>query len=213
VRKEAKKPKTQKKGKRDKELYWVAGFMVGLILLFLVAHFIFKGFNNFEHEGLTFTKERFGEITVFHYYYHYEYNGQLFKYNLFLRIDPRKNDVPVESGKILYPKGKIVYLSINGTGLEECPESSIAVASLSGFLTDNQINVKGALQDEEAAEENNVRYVTCESHPNNTVILLQSGNETKIESDGSCHTINVANCEMLKAAEKFIVQSILDAKD
>jgi hypothetical protein len=130
-----------------------------------------------------------------------------------LRNDPRENDVPVE-GKIEFQKGKIVYLSVNGTGLTECPMSNMAVAGLSSFLTNNLLQVKGATPDEVEAGKTGLRYVPCSAFPDNPKILIQRGDETKIKRAGnSCYVISINNCEVLEATEKFQVQAILDAKN
>jgi len=43
-------------------------------------------------------------------------------------------------------------------------------------------------------------------------LLLRTGEETRINRNGLCYYIDVADCEILPAIEKFIVQSIIDAK-
>ena len=49
---------------------------------------------------------------------------------------------------------------------------------------------------------------TCDSEGRYTFIRLIEGNETKIEQYGpSCYNININNCEILKATERFMVQT------
>ena len=208
------KNKIEKKEEKssNKELYWVFGLMAVLILVFVVSYDIFSSYRQFEYEGLTFTREKFGKIPVYRYSYFFENDGRDYKYNLYLRNDPRQITVPL-TGKIVYKEGKFTYLSINNTGLAECPNSPIAVAGLSNFLSGNFLTIKVGTPDEDEAEEKSIRHATCETIPDRVVILIQKGNETKIEKEGeSCHIINVANCEILEALEKFEVQSIIDAK-
>lgn len=210
--KKKKNTPAKKDKKTKKELYWILGVMAGLIVIFLISSFAFNALATFEYNGLTFTKEKFGEIPVYHYYYFFnDPKGKLYQYNLYLRKDPRKNTVPI-TGNIILPDKKFIYISINTTGLEQCPDSVIATSALTGFLTNNQFTVKGATPIKELAEELKVQHATCENLPNNVVILIQEGNETKIEKENMCHTISVANCEILDAVEKFQVQAILDAK-
>ena len=117
-------------------------------------------------------------------------------------------------GEIIFPKDKDVYLSINGTGLTQCKYSSTAINSLSTFLTNNLLTVKGATPDKTEAEKNNIRYASCESMPENPVIIIQAGNETKVEKkQDNCYIISISNCEALEAVERFEVQAILDAKN
>jgi len=197
---------------KDQELFWILVIMASLIVSLLVLYFVLSNLNKIEYQGLTFTKERFGEIPIYHYYYYFNSSdGQLIKYNMYLRNDPRKNDIPVE-GEISFVEGKFVYVSINSTGLNECPQSVLAVAGLSEFLTNNLFTVKAGTPNQEEAVSNNLTYINCDSHPDNPTILLQSANETKITQKDNCYIIDVADCKMLESVEKFEVQSIVDAK-
>jgi hypothetical protein len=201
--------------RRTKEIYWILGVMVLCVLLFVGVYQLFKGVNSFDYKGMHFTKEMFGQIPVYHYYYVFNItNGkqtQLVKYNLFLRNDPRKNEVPIE-GEIAFSKDVVNYISVDGFGFEECPQANLAVAGLASFLTNNMLKVKGATPRLIQAQASNVTYATCETNPNDVVILIKAANETKITKQNNCYQIDVANCEILPATEKFEVQSILDAK-
>ncbi len=199
-----------------KEIYVILWVMAGLFALLFIGVAFFRSINSFEYEGLTFTKERFGEIPVFHYYYYINnpITGKaVAKYNLYLRNDPRENNVPIEGEiKFLTPE-RYTYISINGTGLTECPQSSLAIGNLAAFLTNNQLSVKGASAEPDVAERDKTLYINCDNTKDRVVILFQSGNETKIEKEGDmCHIVTVSNCEILKAVEKFELQSLLDAR-
>src|SRR3989338_1444787 len=208
-----KEEKIGKKVDNTKQLYWIFGTMAFLIVVLLISSSVFQSLNRFEYEGLIFTKERFGEIPVFHHYYFYNYNGQQYKFNLYLRNDPRSNEIPINS-EIEYPLGKFAYISTNITGLEECPQTTLAVATLSAFLTNNQIIHKGATFNREEAASLDVEYVDCGTYTDRTTILIQDGSETKIEQKTEmCHVITVSNCQILLAIEKFEVKSILDARE
>jgi len=205
---EVKKPELGKE--KEVELKLIFGIMIGLIVLLLGIYFIMSELNKVEYKGLAFAKERFGEIPVYRYSYFFNDNqGQLIKYNLFLRNDPRTNTVPIE-GEIAL--GGNIYISINSTGLNDCKESSIAVASLAAFIINNQLTLVAGTPDLEESKANNVSHITCEIYQNNPVILIQAGEETKIVRENNCYRINVANCDINPAIEKFEVQTIIDAK-
>ena len=108
--------KTEKKESSRKELYWILSIMTFLILVLFVSYYIINSKNVFKYEGLTFTKEKSGELDLFHYYYFFTLDSQQYKFNLYLRNDPRKNKVPI-TGEIEYFRGSPIYLSINRTGL------------------------------------------------------------------------------------------------
>jgi len=203
----------------DKKFHWILGVIAGLVVLFLLASATFRSINSFEYEGLTFTKEKFGNIPLYKYQL---LTNQIDKItgnvigitevNLNLRIDPRKNTVPIEGEIYFAPREKFVYVSVNATDLARCEYSSVGIATLSVFLSQSGFTLKGASPDATQAEEARVRHTTCDSRPDNTVILIQASEETKVTNEENCHTIDISNCEVLEATEKYIVQAIIDAK-
>lgn len=202
----------------NKEIYVVLGMLAFLVAVFFASYYVFQSLNKFEYEGLTFTKTRFGDIPVFHHYYYFNLGDELFKYNLYLRNDPRKNVVSI-TGRAVdegveFPLGNEVYVSVDPAGLVGCEYGSVGISQLSSFLADNQLKVIGASPNETIAEEVNVEYATCESKPADVVIIVRGGDKTEIEyKRDNCAVINIANCEVLEAIEKFQVKSILDARE
>ncbi|MBI5803672.1 hypothetical protein HY450_00345 [Candidatus Pacearchaeota archaeon] len=192
--------------------------MIGLILIFLLAFSVFQSLNTFEYEGLSFTKEQLGEIPLYRYYYYIndpitgQATGEPHQINLYLRVDPRENIVPIE-GEILFQRGKTSYISINSTGLEQCKYSQVAISSLTSFLTANGVQVKGAVPDEEKAQTGNFTYAICGNPVGDVVLLIESGDETKITKEDTCYRIEVANCDIISAIEKFQVQSLIDGME
>lgn len=205
---------TQKKESTDTKLYWVLGAMAGIFFLFFALSYFFQGLNNFEYQGLSFTKEYLGEIPL----YRYSYNSvtgsaiqEAAPVTLLLRHDPRENNVPID-GEIEFFRGKFVYLGINAEGLSQCPYSTLSIATLSSFISSNGFTSRAGTVNQTEAAEQNLTHVTCEGHPNNPVLIIQAGDESKITKDGNCYTLQAANCEILQVVEKFEVQSIIDAK-
>ena len=199
--------------KQKKELFWILGLMAAAVVIFLIANSAFKEANQFEYQGLSFTKEKIGEIPIFHYYFYFtDKTGGMVRYNLYLRNDPRKNIVPFIGEPISLYDDVNTYVSINSTGLQACELSAIAISSLGNFLTESSVLVRSATPDEQEAESKNLQYATCESLPSNTVLLIQSADKTEIIHEGNCYTLNIANCEILESIEKFEVQAIIDAK-
>ncbi|MBI2632142.1 hypothetical protein HYW75_04000 [Candidatus Pacearchaeota archaeon] len=200
---------TKRKGNR--EIYWIIGIMAVILGILYLSQIIAEEFRTFNYQGLTFTKERFEKIPVFHYYYFFNNDGQTYKYNLFLREDPRFNNVPV-SGNIVFSGERMIFLSINGTGISQCGNSSREIATLTSFFVNNMFNFKAGTPDKKEAEQKNLSFISCKTNPLSDVILIQKGDSTDIKREGSCYKINIADCELLNAIEKFEVQSIIDAK-
>jgi hypothetical protein len=199
---------------QNRQMYWIVWIMATLLVGILVFWYLTQTMHSFNYRGLSFTKERASEdLFVYHYYnYFKDPQGQLYKANTYLRNDPRRNDVPIDV-TTEFPFGKYVFVSINQTGLSNCTDSSLAIATITQFFTNNLLTVKGATVDKDEATNQSLRYVTCETDPNNPVIIFKSSDKTEvIETKQNCYEIRIANCEILKAVEKFELQTLIDAK-
>ncbi len=204
-----------KQDKKSKNYAYGIWFVIVLIIVFFITFLIFRGLGTIEHEGLTFKKERVGSISVYHYYYLYkDASGQIVQNNIYLRNNPAKNEIPINEKQIYYPSHKFVYVSINASALEGCPQSSIAISTLASFIANGGLTVKGGSLEQTNATANNVtQYITCHNKPVNPIIQINSGNTSEISINNLCYDIRFSRCEdVLPAVEKFIVQSILDAK-
>jgi len=222
-RKTKKKSVSPKIKRVDKEFYWITGVMVGLILVFLVSYSVFQTLRTFEYEGLSFTKEKLGDIDFYRHYYYTDLGvitglaidrGTPHQINLYLQSDPRENDIPVD-GDVKFDLQRPVFISTNTTGLTQCDGASAGLSTLSIFLNANGLDITGGTTDRALANESGVEYVTCEDRPleGSVVILIREGDETSIQAtDKSCYVIKANNCEILPAIEKFIVQMIIDAR-
>lgn len=199
---------------KNKEIVWMFFFMILLFAAIFATSALFKSFNHFKYEGLSFTKEKFGTIPVFHYYYYFtdSNTGKQYQYNLYLRLDPRENNVSITGGETGFSKELINYVTVNGSGLTSCTTSARDLGSLAELFSANMLPMKAGTMDSIEAKSNNITYINCNNKPNNPVVQVFAGNETKITVDGDCYNIEIANCQTLEAVEKFKLQVILDAK-
>ena len=200
----------------NKELYWFFGVMISLLALFFISYYFFQSLLTFTYHGITFEKIKEADVTFYHAIVPVKtLEEQTLRYHLYFRYDPRKNNVPIE-GEIAIPKESPVYLSINETGIRgECDDAAIAVASLSQFLREaGGFEVRAAVPDEELAPKLNLPFADCTTNPTNTVLIIQKGNETGVlrKAETNCYTMNIANCEILRAVEKFELEMILQAR-
>ena len=223
--KEKKEQREQKtSSKTDKELYWVLGVMVAAIAVFLVGFTLLKESNSFNYNGLDFQKEMMGNIPLYKHTYLTERvtrtTGQVVRTGdassvaILLRNDPRRlEDIPVE-GKIEFLSvEQTIYISVNSAPELSCDYSPIAMHELSSFFTQNGFAAKAGISNETMAEENKIDYITCENRPDRMVISFASGDSPSIVRNGNCYILTVANCDILAPTEKFIIQSIIDAKE
>ncbi len=191
-------------------VWWALGVFV---VLFLVLYFFFSSLGTFEYKGLSFQKERYSnELTLYHHSYYFTFNGQTYKQNIYLRNDPRDNEVPI-SDEIIFSKSREVHLGINNTGIIDCEDSSIAIGTIAQFLGNPQLVLSRGTVDREEATEKKQRYISCEKDINANVVIIQSGNQTEIIKKDHCYFININSCEIQPAVEKFIINALVDARE
>ena len=195
------------------------------IIWIVILAAVFFAFNYFfqniwtpgivKYEGLTFTKENVGAITVYHYAYIYQDStGQLAQNNIYLRNNPAGNKIST-SGNITYVSDRTTYIGIDTDGLVGCNDSSVAIAELAGFLKDGGVWIKGGSLNKTTAIELNSTYVNCEIQNLNlsAVIQVKMADETRVSASGLCYTVQAASCaNVIPAVERFIVESIVQAK-
>ena len=124
------------------------------------------------------------------------------------REDPRElEDVKVnmKDNIVKFKKNNTVYISLDPE-MQACEDNSIALMNLAGFLRDFAgLEVKSAVNNKTFAEENGMNYADCENSPYNTVIYINSGNETSISEIGNCYQLIYSDCEILEVTEKFML--------
>ncbi|MEI6731563.1 MAG: hypothetical protein WCK90_02680 [archaeon] len=216
--KKVKPTKTVKNKKEDasnKSISYFLMFLGGLAIVFLISYYAFNGIGKLSYQGLTFTEEKMGKINLWTYsYYFKDVSGQLYQYNLYLRNNPKTNKVPVygDSIALLFNKETPALLGFDNTGLMKCSDGVLAASSISEFVISNQIQKAVGTTNMAEVNSSNYTYVSCEKYPQYNVILLKTGNETRVDVSGNCYTITANNCEILPATEKFIVQTLVDTK-
>lgn len=198
--------------KKHSSIIWI---VVSLVVLFLVFWYVFQFWGTVTYKGLTFTAERysdFNNLIVYHYSHYFSYDGQqVYKSNVYLRVDPRKNNVPVE-GEITFPREKLAYLSASPKALQSCNDSQLALGEIGAFWGAHLVQIKVGTPDAQEALEMNLTELSCDTHPQDYVVMIAPGETTKIIQTENCTHIYAAQCEVIPAAEKYIVEALLDSK-
>jgi hypothetical protein len=213
IDKEARKISGESKEKNNNTaIFIVLGIAALIILICVIAVFYRHSSNNFKYLGIEFNKNYMkniifytAKVPVIDVYG----DTQAYK-EIDFRNDPRKlKDIIVDvNGSVKFIKTDTVYVSYGE--IDRCGDNSLAATNLGFFLAATNMNYKGAIDDPDYVNNTNIPYVNCQTHPNNTVLLVKSGNETKIAQTGdNCYELVFKECEMLKATEKFEL-TILD---
>jgi hypothetical protein len=203
------------KQKQNRQIIWALVLMAGvIIILFLVPYIKQNVFNKFEYIGLDFYKTNINGIIFYSTKIPLvnSYNFPIGDYSIYFRNNPKKLEnisVDIIEKKIEFQKNSTTYISIQYDA-PVCEDNLVAVVGLTNFLNKfGNLKVKGAMNDAVYASSNKLDYITCKTNPDNTVLLLKTGNETMISKTGkNCYELQYKDCEINKATEKFILTII-----
>jgi len=214
--KETEKPEESSlKQKQNRQIIWALVLMAGIIIIiFLVPYIKQNVFNKFEYIGLDFYKTNVNGITLYYTKIPLvnQYNFPIGDYSIYFRNNPEELEnisVDIIEKKIEFQKNNTVYISVQYDA-PVCEDNIVSVVGLTQFLDRfGTLKVKGAMNDVVYASNTQLDYITCKTNPDNTVILLKTGNETMISKTGrNCYELQYKDCEINKAVEKFILTII-----
>jgi hypothetical protein len=205
------KPKVElSKTEKEQNKQLIVFFTIMLVILggFLAGYFYVQQLNKFSYAGVDFIRGKTGEVV----YYHGRFQmpaerpgAQRVIYNLYLRLDPRKVRVPINTDEFALSQQVIIAFSPE---IGQCKDTIIAHANMKQFFEAFPwvVSVGGATTSEEYAEERNLTFANCDSaEPYKTIIQVQASEKNSIEKEGNCYILNVKDCEYLEVSEKFIL--------
>lgn len=198
--------------KQSKQLFWAVILMIALLLIVLGTPYVVKNyFNKFIYAKLDFEKTQLGDIKFYSVRIPVlgRTGGVTGTFSMNFRNDPRELeyiDYDVPNNKIKFKKENVTYISFN-PDMTTCEDNAIAISAFSGFLQGlGKLNISSATTYYDFSRDNNLPYKTCENSPDNTVILLDSGEKTEIKRiSDKCYSITYNNCEILPVTEKFML--------
>ncbi len=193
------------KASYDRQLR-IAFFAMALILFFIFAFYLFSlEKNKFEYVGINFEKVREGKLI----FYLAEFpitdisGNVVAESQFYFRNDPRNlENIPITDRIILMRE----VVAVPDTSVLKCEDSMISAVGFFLFL--NRAGISGSVGtlNKTEAEEHKLQYVSCNDSLNKSVVMFREGNETKIYLDRpNCYIIDVANCEILNATERFLI--------
>jgi len=218
--KDDEKPKelnSKQKNKQNKQILWALILMISvIIIIFLIPYIKQNVFNKFEYIGLDFYKTNVKGIVFYSTKIPLinQYGFPIGDYSIYFRNNPEELEninVDIIEKKIEFQKEYMTYISIQYDA-PICEDNIIAVVGLTNFLDKfGNLKIKGAMNDVTYASTNDLEYATCKTNPNNTVILIKTGNETLISKTGrNCYELQYKGCEINKVTEKFILTIMED---
>ena len=172
-----------------------------LVLLLLAAVIAFIVILNntskaFTVDGVSYTKVQNGQLILYNTKVPVIYQGKKADYNFYLYNDPKKlqNEIPFNGNITIIPQS--VYV-VNTTGDFNCKgDGIIGLANLN-----NLYNLFGKMIKDPTV-------VGCDLSGKYTFISIQESNKTSIqEISPTCYVINVNNCEILAATERYMTET------
>lgn len=205
--------------KSDKEIQnkYIKYFIFGMIaILLIILVFAFKPKETkFEYLGMEFEKVMFDKIPLYRTIIPRTntITGEVIaNYEFFLRNDPRKlESIPI-TGRIRLTKEIIVALDKSITDAN-CVNATLAALNMGQFMNAAGIKILRGTTNITEAEEENLRYASCDTSDTNSVIITEVGNKTEIvQEDVNCYKIKVNNCQVVEATEKFLIGTIAHSR-
>lgn len=182
----------------------IAYIIIGVAILGAIVAGIYLS-KNFKYNGIEFQKNYQGKILLYTATFPVmDYQGNIGKAAVDFRNDPRTLrdiDVNLEANLGLT---KSLFISYpKNSELTTCEDNGIAAANLGVFFKTAGLSVKAGINDPDY-KNSSIPYINCDTHSNNTVIMLRQSNETSINQFGrNCIVIKFKECEMIRATEKF----------
>jgi hypothetical protein len=212
IEKEIVRTEEDVKRSENKQLTWFF-VIVGLIFAaVLVPYFWNESSKSFEFGGADWVVEDYEYLKIYHGRFLSFGNPNLF-YNVYLRTDPRENDVVAEGTFDQFKYGGIISFAPE---VDACRgELGRGVFDLSAFLRQGVGvgPVESGSTDKFVAVEEDRRFATCNTVLDRTLVIVEIGEDSKVfqdEKNSYCYTIVARDCEDFSGIERFIAKSILD---
>jgi len=198
--------------KQNKQILWAVILMGGIIaIIILVPLLKHNFFDKFTYINLDWQKTQLGDLIFYSIKIPIaDRGGQITGiYTMNFRNDPRKLEYinnEIDDNLVNFESDEIVYISLNAE-MEACGDNAIALINFAGFLRDfAELEIESAVSDENSANENGLKYITCDNSLENTVININSGDESKINKiNENCYEIIYNSCEIIPVTEKFML--------
>ena len=203
---------------RDKQNKYIKYFvLIMAIILLIIVAFAFKPKEaKFEYLGMEFERVMFDKIplyqTVVQPINRITGEASGINYVIYLRNDPRKLEFVPIIGRIKLTRDVIVALDKSITEAN-CVNATLAALNMGQFMNAAGIKALRGTTNLTEAEEDNLRYASCESSDNISVIITEIGNKTEVvQEDVNCYKIKVNNCQVIEATERFLVGALAHSR-
>ena len=212
IKMEGELPKKSVREHEDRQLIWFFVIVVIVFAAVLVPYFMVEGAKTFDFGGVEWTVENYAEPLgdIYHGRFMVLTNHNVL-YNLYLRNDPRTNDVPIEGTLDKFKGGGVISVTPE---FNLCRGDAANMQDLGGFMA-TAIGVGRMVPgstDKIMAMDHGWRFATCETVLDRTLIIVDRGDARIVQDEKNpyCYTIYVDDCDDASPTEKFIIGTIAD---
>ena len=213
IKREGELPKKSVIKKETKQLT-IFFVMIGVIFAaFLIPFFYSQSLNSFKFINTNWTVEEFQDIKMFHGRFASFANPNSY-YNLYLRNDPRKNDV-TSTGN--FTKFKYNMIISTDYEIDYCYDKISSTFATLGMFSKQGVGIKNievaTTNEELALDMNKTLLKDCSNDPSKMTVLVTMGNKSSVvqdENDPYCYRITMDDCSDESAVEKFMINIVED---
>ncbi len=201
--------KDKKRMERQAFLFFLA-IIIFLGAIILAPYLYHEIFGKFSYAGIQFEKTKSGSVDFYHGVFPVVLQGKFYHdFNLYLRHDPRKNDIPINATFRLSNNVSIGFEK----GAIRCPDAVLGQSLMGQFFgsfpTVKEIEV--GMINYTDARDNSLPQITCKNaSASNKVFIIQKSETPSITlgENSNCFVLNVGNCKDLETIERYVVGSI-----
>lgn len=193
----------------ERQLIWFLVF-VGLVIAgVLVPYFWIQSSKTFEYGGADWAIENHNGLEIFHGRFR-ALSGASLTYNIFLRNDPRQNNVSTIGSFDKFKGGGVVSMAPEVDGCRG--GLSRIMTDLAGFLNQGVGigDIKAGSTDKNVATESGRFFAQCNTVSDKTIIIIEIGDPMVVQDEKNpyCYTIYSENCNDVKSVEKFMLETV-----
>lgn len=190
----------------NRQLAWVIGIIILCFAIFAGTYLYIQGQKSFDFAGASWKIEDYEDLRIWHGRFPAFINGNV-TYNIYLRNDPRTNDVQIDGNLTYFRYGG--FLSFTPE-VDECRgDVPRVMVDLGSFLQSavGMRSIEPGTTSGEVFKETGRTFADC-SVSNRGVIIVQLGNESLISQNVKnpyCYTITIKDCLDILSVEKFMI--------
>lgn len=205
-------PKENIRESENKQLIWFF-VVVGLVFAaFLIPYFWAQSSKTFEWGGAEWLIEDDVYLDQLYHGRFMALDGDNFFYNVWMRNDPREDNVYTEGSFDSFKYGG--YISRSRDVLKCKGEIPRATVDLESFL---KVGlgvgvIESAALESDVAIEYNYSQIDCSLDLDRTVVVLKMGRPSVVQdyTNPNCYIVTIEDCEDNQPIEKFITKTIYD---